>query len=56
MSTNQVMVQRFSLTSSKSFEEVVAGLEAAVGRPHMDEFLRDVASTKPYAELEKGHS
>ena len=53
MSTKQVNVQRFSLTSSKSFEEVVAGLEAAVGRPQMDEFLRDVALAKNYAELEK---
>ena len=53
MSTKQVSLQRFSLTTSKSFEEVVAGLEAAVGRPQMDEFLRDVASTKPYAQLEK---
>ena len=53
MTTKQVSVQRFSVISSKSFEEVVAGLEAAVGRPKIDQFLRDVASAKTYAELEE---
>ena len=53
MTTKQVRVQRFSVTSSKSFEEVVARLEAAVGHPDMNEFRRDVASAKTYAELEK---
>lgn len=53
MTTKQVSVQRFSVTSSKSFEEVVAGLEAAVGHPNMHGFLRDVASAKTYADLEK---
>lgn len=53
MTTKQVSVQRFSVTSSKSFEEVVAGLEAAVGHPNMHGFLRDVTSAKTYADLEK---
>jgi len=53
MTTKQASVQRFSVTSSKSFEEVVAGLEAAVGHPNMHGFLRDVASAKTYADLEK---
>ena len=53
MTTKQVSVQRFSVTSSQSFEEVVARLEAAVGHPNMNEFRRDVASAKTYAELEK---
>ena len=53
MTTKHVRVQRFSVISSKSFEEVVARLEAAVGHPDMNEFRRDVASAKTYAELEK---
>ena len=53
MTTKHVRVQRFSVTSSKSFEEVVARLEAAVGHPDMNEFRRDVASAKTDAELEK---
>jgi uncharacterized protein (DUF302 family) len=53
MTTKQVSVQRFSVTSSKSFEEVVAGLEAAVGHPNMDGFWQDVASAKNHVELEQ---
>ncbi|MGD0218324.1 MAG: DUF302 domain-containing protein [Desulfobaccales bacterium] len=53
MTMRQVNVQRFSVTSSKSFEEVVTKLEAAVGHPDMHGFRRDVASAKNYAELEK---
>ena len=53
MTTKQVRVERFSVTSSKSFEEVVARLEAAVGHPDMNEFRKDVASAKTYAEIEK---
>lgn len=53
MTTKQVNVQRVSMISPKSFEEVVAAIEAAVSRPIMDEFLQDVVSAKTYAELEK---
>jgi len=53
MTTKQVKVQRVSLISSKSFEEVVAAIEAAVSRPHLDEFWQDVVSAKTYAQLEK---
>ena len=34
----RVEIERFSVTSSKSFEAVVAALEAAVGHPDMVEF------------------
>lgn len=47
-----VQVQRFSVTSSNSFERVVAGLEAVVGHPDMSAFQRNVAAAKTYAELE----
>ena len=53
MTTRQVRVERFSVTSAKSFEAVVAQLEAAVGHPDMHEFRMKVASAKTYAELEK---
>jgi uncharacterized protein (DUF302 family) len=52
MTTNHIDVERFSVTSSKSFEDVVADLEAAVGHPDMDAFQRDIVTTKTYAELE----
>jgi uncharacterized protein (DUF302 family) len=48
----QVEVQRFSLCSSKSFTEVLAKLDAAIGRPNMAAFGSAVASAKTFAELE----
>src|SRR6266436_1129652 len=53
MAMKQIDVQRFSVTSAKSFEEVMAGLEAGIGHPDMDVFRRDVTAAKTYAELEK---
>jgi uncharacterized protein (DUF302 family) len=53
ITTMQVNVHRVSMISSKSFEEVVARLETAVSRPPIAGFLREVASAKTYAELEK---
>ena len=53
MATRQIGVQRFSLTSPKPFEDVIASLEAAVGRPEMNAFFRDIALTRTYGELEK---
>ena len=53
MATKQITVQRFSVTSSKSCEDVVSRLDAAVGHPDMSAFRRDVASAKTYPEVEK---
>jgi hypothetical protein len=38
MTIRKVEIERFSATSSKSFEAVVAALEAAVGHPDIVEF------------------
>jgi uncharacterized protein (DUF302 family) len=53
MATKQINVQRFSVTSSKPFQDVVSRLEAAVGHPDMSVFRSDVASAKTYPEVEK---
>jgi uncharacterized protein (DUF302 family) len=53
MATKQINVQRFSVTSSEPFRDVVSRLEAAVGHPDMSVFRRDVASEKRYPEVEK---
>jgi uncharacterized protein (DUF302 family) len=53
MATKQIIVQRFSVTSSKPFQDVVTRLDAAVGHPDMSAFRRDVASAKTYPEVEK---
>jgi uncharacterized protein (DUF302 family) len=52
MATRQIQVQRVSVTSSRSFHDVVAGLEAAVGRPDMKAFWASVAAARTEADLE----
>jgi len=53
MTITEIHVQRFSVTSSKSFESVVTRLKAAIGHPDMNVFPRDVTSAKTHAELEQ---
>jgi hypothetical protein len=54
MATLQIEIQRFSPTSSKSFETVVAAaVYAAVEHPDLNKFRRKLGSTKTYAAMEK---
>jgi hypothetical protein len=53
MATKPIIVQQFSVTSAKSFQDVASRLEAAIGHPDMSAFRRDVTSAKTYSELEK---
>jgi len=48
-----VEMQRFSVTSSKPFEQVLAAIDAAVGHPDLGEFHRKLALTKTYTAIEK---
>lgn len=48
----KVEIERFSVTSSKPFEVVVAVLDAAVGNPDMVEFVKATQGARPFAELE----
>jgi len=56
----KIRIERFSLTSSKPFDEVVAGVNAAIGHPDMAEFGRSTHEARSVAELksavEKGLS
>jgi uncharacterized protein (DUF302 family) len=56
----KIQIERFSLTSSKPFDEVVAGVNAAIGHPDMAEFGRSTHGARSFAELksavEKGLS
>ena len=56
----KVEVERFSLTTSKPFDEVVASVNAAIGHPDMVEFVRSTHEARSFAELksavEKGLS
>jgi uncharacterized protein (DUF302 family) len=45
-------VERFTVTSSKPFDQVVAALNAAIGHPDMTEFWKSTHRTQTVAELE----
>ncbi len=53
MATKEIKVERFSITSSKPFGEVVKALEASVGHPNMNTFMSDIISAKSFTDLEK---
>ncbi len=52
MTIRKFEIERFSVTSSKPFEAVVAALEAAVGHPDMVEFVKATEGARTFAELE----
>jgi uncharacterized protein (DUF302 family) len=52
MATRQINVQRFSVTSSQTFQEVVSRLEKAIGRPDLSAFRKDISAAKSYPEVE----
>jgi hypothetical protein len=56
----KIEIERFSLTPSKAFNEVIAGVNAAIGHPDMAEFGRSTHEARSFAELksavEKGSS
>jgi uncharacterized protein (DUF302 family) len=53
MAIRQVNVQRFSVTSSKPFQDVVAVLQKAIGHPDMSGFRKTLSEAETYAEVEK---
>ena len=53
MTIAKIEVERFSLTSSKPFDAVVAALKSAVGQPDMAEFFRETRATTSFADLER---
>jgi uncharacterized protein (DUF302 family) len=56
----KIEIERFSLTTSRAFNEVIAGVNAAIGHPDMAEFGRSTHEARSLAELksavEKGLS
>jgi uncharacterized protein (DUF302 family) len=53
MAIRQLSVERFSITSSKSFEEVVRAVDAGIGHPDMNAFLKNISAAGSFTELEK---
>jgi uncharacterized protein (DUF302 family) len=47
----KIEVERFSLTTSKAFDEVIAGVNVAIGHPDMAEFGRSTHQARSFAEL-----
>jgi len=47
-----VEVERFSLTSSRRFDEILAAIKGAVGHPDMVEFARATAAARTFPEFE----
>ncbi|EEF57998.1 DUF302 domain-containing protein [Pedosphaera parvula] len=52
MAIRKVEIERFSVTSSKPFEAVVAALKASVGHPDMVEFANVTKTARTFAELQ----
>jgi len=48
----KIEVERFTLSSSKSFDQVVAALNSAVGHPDMAEFWKSTHQAQSDAELQ----
>ena len=49
----KVEIERFSVTSSKPFENILQKLEAQIGHPDMSVFAKAVAAAESHGELEK---
>jgi nitrilase len=52
ISTREISIQRLSLVSHKSFEEVVQSLTATIGHPDIKTFHKDLAAAGTVASLE----
>jgi uncharacterized protein (DUF302 family) len=53
ISTRRINVERVSVTSLKSLQDVLSKFDAAVGRPDIQEFWKRVSATKTRSEMEK---
>jgi uncharacterized protein (DUF302 family) len=53
MQTRQINVQRWSITSQKPFDAVVAAVEGEIGRPNILEFVARMTAATSYDEVQK---
>ena len=51
MTIAKVEVERFSLTSSKPFDAVVAAFKSAIGQPDMVQFFQETRATSSFQDL-----
>src|SRR6185436_4948580 len=52
MTTTEVCVRRFTLVSSRPFEEISRTLTSSIGKPEMTAFRRALVAAESFAELE----
>jgi uncharacterized protein (DUF302 family) len=52
VSVKQIAVERFSITSSKAFDEIVKALEAEIGRTDLSVFGNSLKSAKTFQDVE----
>jgi hypothetical protein len=53
MQTRLANMQRWSITSPKPFDVVVASVEEAIGRPNMIEPIANMTAASSYEEMQK---
>jgi uncharacterized protein (DUF302 family) len=53
MTIAKIEVERFSLTSLKPFDAIVAALKSAVGQPDIVEFFKETRATKSFPDLQR---
>ena len=53
ISTKRINVERVTVISRKSFQDVLSKFDAAVGHPNIEEFWKDVAAAKTNSEMEE---
>ena len=53
MTITRVEVERFSVTSSKPFDAIVAALKSAVGQPDMVAFFKETRATNSFPDFER---
>jgi hypothetical protein len=53
ISTRRIKVERVSVTSRKSLQEVLSKFDAAVGHPNIEEFWRGMTAAKTTSEMER---
>jgi uncharacterized protein (DUF302 family) len=53
MTIAKVEVERFSVTSAKPFEAIVAALKSAIGQPDMVNFFKETRATESFPDLER---
>ena len=53
MAVAKIEVERFSLTSSRPFDTVVAAFKSAIGQPDMVDFFKATRATNAFPDLER---